>query len=308
MGKQSGKQSSCDVLLEGGYFTDLVFTGLPEFPRLSHEIYSKDFHLLPGGAFNSAVAMRRLGIQVAWPCSFGSDPFSQYVKQNALEENINPAFFTDLDEPSLHITVAFSFNEERAFLSYSDEYADIQFLKLLKDLKPTWLLISHLAVGSRYEELFRTARKQGTRVYMDCQAHNNTTNEPDVEKALHLVDVFSPNEEEAKRLTESENAEEALEKLSSLIPLVIIKLGKRGCVYRQGKETGHIPGIKVKVADTTGAGDNFDSGFLCGQIRGFSLEDSLRMANICGALSTQGYGGTSTSPTFNQVKRFLENL
>ena len=58
-----------------------------------------------------------------------------------------------------------------------------------------------------------------------------------------------------------------------------------------------MPGIHVQVVDTTGAGDNFNCGFLCGQVRGFSLADSLRMGNICGGLSTQGYGGTTTSPT-----------
>ncbi len=304
---QLGGRSSCDVLLEGGYFSDLIFTGLSEFPRLGHEIYSKDFHLLPGGAFNSAIALCRLGLKTAWPCCFGSDPFSQFVKQHAVEEGIDPAFFTDLDEPSLHITVAFSFNEERAFLSYSDEYADIQFLELLMNLRPAWLMISHLAFSEAYTELFSVARKQDTLIYMDCQAHNNSIDDPQVEHALRQVDVFSPNLEEARRLTGCESAEEALEKLAQIVPLVIIKLGKDGCVCRQGEQTLRIPGLKVQVLDTTGAGDNFDSGFICGQIRGFTLEDSLRMANICGALSTQGYGGTSTSPTFNQVKRFLED-
>ena len=301
------RDHACDVLLEGGYFSDLVFTGLPDFPRLGHEIYSDEFHLLPGGAFISAVAMRRLGLRVAWPCCFGSDTFSQDVKRHAMEEGLDPAYFVDLDEPSLHITVSFSFNEERAFLSYSDEYADIHLLNLLKDLHPAWLLISHLAFGDEYEKLFTAAHEQGTLVYMDCQAHDQSLANSQIEKTLRQVDVFSPNAEEAKKLTGSESAEGALEKLAQVVPLAIIKLGKDGCICRQGERSLCVPALQVQVVDTTGAGDNFDSGFLCGQLRDFSLEDSLRMANICGSLSTRGYGGTSTSPTFNQVKRFLED-
>jgi sugar/nucleoside kinase (ribokinase family) len=89
---------------------------------------------------------------------------------------------------------------------------------------------------------------------------------------------------------------------------VIIKQGAEGCLCRKPDgDLLQVPGIQVRVTDTTGAGDNFNCGFICGQSRGFSLLDSLRMANICGGLSTQGSGGTATSPTFNQVKRFLEN-
>lgn len=303
---ENEKHRVCDVLLEGGYFCDLVFTELPEFPRLGHEIYSKDFHLIPGGAFNSAVALHRLGLKTAWPCCFGSDPFSQYVKQNAIQEGIDPTYFDDLDEPSLHITVAFSFDEERAFLSYSDDSPDLPLLKMLKELHPAWLFISHLAYGEEYEALFAAARAVGTKIYMDCQAHDRNLSDALVVKTLRQVDVFSPNVEEARKLTGMEKAEDALAALAELVPLAIIKMGKDGCLCQQGRELVHVPGIPIHVIDTTGAGDNFDSGFLCGQIRGYSLEDSLRIANICGGLSTQGYGGTSTSPTYNQVKRFLE--
>jgi sugar/nucleoside kinase (ribokinase family) len=295
-----------DVLLDGGYFNDLVFTGLPELPRLGHEVYSKDFHLLPGGAYNSAVAMRRLGLRVAWPCHFGSDPFSQYVKEHAIAEKVDPSFFTQMDQSALHLTVAFSFDEERAFLSYSDDYPDEPLANLLNELKPAWFLVSHLAHGQQYEALFRKAHALGTKVYMDCQAHDQSLDDPHVRKALSLTDVFSPNAEEAMKLTGCEHIEDALEVLAQQVPVVIIKLGKEGCVCRCGEQELRIPSMQVEVADTTGAGDNFDSGFLCGQIREFSLADSLRMANICGALSVQGYGGTTTSPTYNQVKRFLE--
>jgi sugar/nucleoside kinase (ribokinase family) len=59
------------------------------------------------------------------------------------------------------------------------------------------------------------------------------------------------------------------------------------------------------VVDTTGAGDNFNSGFLFGQINGFSLANSLRIANICGGLSVEGFGGASTSPTREQALALL---
>lgn len=296
------------VLLDGGYFSDLVFTGLPEFPRLGHEIYSQEFHVLPGGAYNTAVALQRLGLKTAWPCRFGSDPFSQYVKEHALAEGLDPACFTQVDEPSLQITVAFSIDSERAFLSYSDPLPPMPLLEWERKLRPDWLCVSHLAHGGTYLELFATAHELGTRVFMDCQAHNHTLADAGIKDTLRQVDVFAPNAEEARRLTGQKDCEAALEMLAELVPLVIIKMGAEGCICRQGDLELRVPGIHVQVVDTTGAGDNFNCGFLCGQVRGFSLADSLRMGNICGGLSTQGYGGTTTSPTFNELKHFLESF
>ncbi len=302
------QESACDVLLDGGYFSDLVFTGLPEFPRLGHEIYARDFHLMPGGAYNTAVALQRLGLKTAWPCRFGADPFSQYVKEHAIAEGLDPAYFLATDDPSMNITVAFSFDSERAFLSYSDPVPPVPLLDWLNRLQPAWLCMSHLAYGQSFLELFAAAHDLGTRVFMDCQAHNHTLADAGVRETLRQVDVFAPNAEEARRLTGLSDCEAALEMLAELVPLVIIKMGPDGCICRQGDLELCVPGIHVQVVDTTGAGDNFNCGFLCGQVRSFSLADSLRMGNICGGLSTQGYGGTTTSPTFNQLKHFLDSL
>jgi sugar/nucleoside kinase (ribokinase family) len=299
--------SKFDVLLDGGYFSDLVFTGLPEFPRLGHEVYARKFTLAPGGAYNTAVALHRLRLSVAWPCRFGMDPFSQFVNDSALREGLDGSFFETNAHSSLHITAAFSFEKERAFLSYSDPQEHLPLLKLLKRTRPDWLCLTRLSFGSEYEALLRAAHNLGTKIFMDCQAHHQRISDPQIQAALRNVDVFAPNEEEACQLTGEAEAGKAAQVLSAYAPLVIVKRGSQGCLcLRQENETLNVPGIRVQAVDTTGAGDNFNCGFLCGCIRGFSLLDSLRMGNICGGLSTQGSGGTATSPTFNQVKHFLD--
>lgn len=281
-----------DVLLVGRYFCDLVFTHLPEFPRLGHEVYSREFHLVPGGVFTPAVTLTRLGLRTAWPCEFGSDPFSQFVKNETLKAGVDDTFFTQLDAPSLRITVAFSFGKERAFLSYMDPLPEIPTADIIRKTKPRWVYITHLMVGEEQQTIVQAAREMGAKVYMDCQAHNTSLDDQATREAIGKVDVFSPNRSEALALTGENDIETALGKLSNLAETVIIKDGADGCICSHNGEVFILPGIEVEVVDTTGAGDNFNCGFIFGQNKGYSLEESLRIGNICGGLSVATIGGS----------------
>jgi sugar/nucleoside kinase (ribokinase family) len=285
------KEKQYDVLVVGRYFCDLIFTQLPEFPRLGHEVYSREFHLVPGGVFTPAVTLTRLGLRAAWPCDFGSDPFSQFVKSEALKAGVDSAYFSQSDQPSLRITVAFSFGEERAFLSYTDPLPEIPYAEIIRQTSPKWVYITHLMTGEAQKKITGAAREAGARVYMDCQAHHTTISDPDTRAALSRVDVFTPNRAEALALTGEENIEKALDTLRALTKTVIIKDGGNGCLCGYPGGTIRSPAMKVKVLDTTGAGDNFNCGFIYGQIRGYPLKESLRIGNICGGLSTEVIGG-----------------
>jgi len=67
------------------------------------------------------------------------------------------------------------------------------------------------------------------------------------------------------------------------------------------------PAFPVDVVDTTGAGDSFNAGFIHAYVfQGLPLQEALRFANACGALSATGVGGTAAQPTLEQVRAFLE--
>jgi len=59
------------------------------------------------------------------------------------------------------------------------------------------------------------------------------------------------------------------------------------------------------VTDTVGAGDSFDAGFLYGVLNGWSLEKSLQLGCVCGALSTRSSGGTDGQPAIEQALAWL---
>jgi 2-dehydro-3-deoxygluconokinase len=53
----------------------------------------------------------------------------------------------------------------------------------------------------------------------------------------------------------------------------------------------------VEPVDVVGAGDAFVAGFLSGQLRGWSTEDCLRLANACGACAATVSGDAESMPT-----------
>jgi sugar/nucleoside kinase (ribokinase family) len=64
-------------------------------------------------------------------------------------------------------------------------------------------------------------------------------------------------------------------------------------------------GFKIKVMDTTGAGDVFHAGFIYGLLRNWEAGEILRFANAVAALKCREMGGRKGIPTLTEVQRFL---
>ncbi len=279
-----------DLLIEGSYFCDLIFTGLPCIPTLGTEVFGTGFDALAGGSFNTVLALHRLGLHVGWACDFGNDLFSQYVLGLVRAEGIDEGLIRVHDHPVRRISASMSFPHDRAFISYVDPEPEPPLAPIVRESRPRVLLLPHLHLNATHAELCAAAHEVGAVVYMDCQYNNSTLDDPVVEAAIRAVDIFSPNESEALRLTGAATVEEALRRLSSLARMAIIKQGAQGAILQTGDRVIQMPGITVEVFDTTGAGDCFNAGFLYGYLRGEPLETCLRCGNICGALSTTARG------------------
>lgn len=302
---ESNLAATYDILLEGGYFCDLIFTGLPEMPRLGAEIVGTGFEMIPGASFYYALAFKRLGLRLGWSCDFGNDLFSRFVLEAARREGIDDSLFRVHDFPLRCLTVSLSFPGERGFVTYADETAGPSLVSLVRQYRPACVLLGGLAFGPDHLELAAAAHEVGALVYMDCQSHQATLENPQVVESLRAVDIFAPNEGEALELTGATTLTSALDRLAGLTRLVIIKRGGRGAIARTGPQVTWAPGLNVEVFDTTGAGDCFNAGFLYGYLRGETLETCLKYGNICGGLSTTNHGAAAV-PTAAEIEAWLQ--
>ena len=298
--------SHCDVLVLGEYFCDLIFTGLPEPPRLGADLFSQGFEMAPGGSgYIMTAALHRLGVRARWMAQFGSDLFSQFVLKEAQQEGLDSSLFQLYDQPLRCLSASFSFTHDRGFISYWDPFPEYRPEAIIVEQRPRWVVNAPFDSLEDCRALLDLIHTHGGRVYVDCQYTTLTLDVPGLADILRRVDVFAPNQSEACQLTGEEQPAKAAARLASYCPLVVVKAGGQGAYAQSGERAWYSPALPVEVADTTGAGDSFNAGFLAGMIWGEPVETCLRYGNICGGLSVTQRGGASATPTLEELRKYI---
>jgi len=299
-----------DIFLPGDYFFDLIYTDLPAFPMLGREIYSQGIIATGGAMFITATSLRRLGVRTGWAACFGNDYYSRYVRHLAEQEQIDLALATDVDAPYRRITTSIPYQGERAFLTYVDPSPidqDAFWLDAMRRCEFKHLHIGGLMNVERLTPLVQEARAHGATISMDCQDSPNLPHICSWPHLLSLIDIFIPNAREALLVSETSAVDAALKQLMEWVEIVVVKDGANGAWLGSEGTITHVPAINAgPVADTTGAGDCFNAGFLLGYVvEKQPLAVCARYGNICGGLSVTQVGGATAAPTIDQLRDWL---
>jgi len=229
----------------------------------------------------------------------GEDELGELALARLAESGVNvEKVRRSKDGLSTGITIILQRAKWRNMVTYSGTIAALKFedldLGYLADSRHFHLSSYYLQLGllPNIAELFKYLKLAGLTVSLDTNDDPENQWGHGLWQALEYVDVFFPNESEAKRITGATTMEEALAKLSKIVPVVAIKLGAQGSIAQRGSERVAAPGLKVDLVDAVGAGDSFDAGFLHQFVRGADLGTCLKSANAAGALSTTRTGGT----------------
>ena len=115
---------------------------------------------------------------------------------------------------------------------------------------------------------------------------------PLIERCL----VFFPNEHEVRILTGKNYIEGSQILLKKGVKIVAVKLGSRGCYVTDGKEQHIIEPFRVKVVDSTGAGDAFCAGFIYGLIKNMTLRECGVLGNFVASRTLMKMGARNGLP------------
>ncbi len=158
---------SYDVIVVGDYCLDLIFTGMPKFPELGIEVIGSGFEMVPGGTYNPAICMHRLGLKVGWAGDFGNDDFSRMILERAKIEGMDSSLFIHHARPMRRITVVASYPEDRAFLAYYDaDPAIAAGVKALASASARAVYIPGVYYGTPFDAGLVLIRRQASNPFM----------------------------------------------------------------------------------------------------------------------------------------------
>jgi sugar/nucleoside kinase (ribokinase family) len=211
------------------------------------------------------------------------------------------------DRDLAEVSVGLSFPHDRTYITWDAARGWAHRTVQLDDLRSYRVrcLFTHVALD---HAVFAEARAQHIPICVDAFWSPEFLTSRAVWDAIAQADVFMPNLIEAYAITGTNTPEAALDALARHAPMVALKLGERGAMGSVEGVSYRVPALPVRSVDTTGAGDNFDAGFMYGLMQGLPFEQCLRCAVVAGSLSTLAPGGVAGSPDEPALLRGLEEL
>lgn len=298
-GLQAGEPGA-KVHVVGPVFLDLVFSGLAVAPRPGAEVRSEELGISPGGVANMAVALARLGTDVALSSVFAEDAFGQYLWSTLVDEGIDLTWSARVADWHTPVTTSFAVARERGMVTY-EEPSPLDPADLLPQGYRARAIVLSLS-GTDAARLGRM-RQVAPMVFADIGWEDEGQGRPDLGACLAEVDVFLPNAAEAMAYSRTASVEEAAARLAGDGPLVVVKDGANGSLALGPGMAGPVraAAVKVDARDTTGAGDVFDAGFVYATLAGWPLAQRLRFANLCAAESVKLVGGSLSAPCWRDL-------
>ena len=300
------------ILVIGELNVDIVVTGLRSAPAMGGEILAEGCELTLGSASAIFVAgLTRLGHDVTFVSQVGRDYFGDFCLRSLQQLGVATRNVVRKADEKTGVTIALSGKRDRALVTHPGAVAtltaDCVDGRLLKRHNHLHLTSYYLqkALQPSFADIFRSARELGLTTSFDPNSDPSNKWDASIERVLKLTDVLLLNDREALSLTRSRTVKAALKVLGTKVKCVAIKRGSRGAVAVAAGLTATHSGFSITAADTTGAGDSFDAGFLSAYLRHASLAECLKIGNACGALSATRIGGTAGQPTEAELKEFL---
>jgi len=283
------------VTVMGGVQVDVVVTPVQELPPPGETLLVDAMGVRVGGAgANAALALVDAGVRPRLLGCLGDDRLGHWMAEQldvfglAGDLHLQAGAATGL-------TVACEApGRDRTFLTFLGVNASWDGEMLPADAGKTENLLvcdyfcAPAMRGAPTRELLGRARAAGARTFFDTAWDPggwDAGTRREVLDVLPSVDVFLPNEAEARSLTDEADAAVAARRLQKTSGgWVIVKLGARGCLAAgpSGAELA-VAAEPVEVLDSTGAGDAFNAGLIAALARGESWTVALGEATALAA-------------------------
>jgi ribokinase len=291
-----------DVVGFGALNVDLLFK-VNRLARAEEESFIQDYTEACGGsAANTTVGLARLGCKVGFIGKVASDREGKLQLDCFSAEGVDTNGIIKAEQGKSGAVLGFVDKKgARALYINSGVNDTIKFEEIKPDYASQAKFL-HLTsfVGEKslqtQKQLLNTLPSD-VKVSFDPGAVYARKGYSAIEPIIKKTYVLMPNSFELEQLTgESDYCKGADFMIGRGVKIVAVKLGSAGCYVTDGRERLRIEPFKVKVVDTTGAGDAFCAGFLYGLIKNKSLSECGRLANFVASRCIMEMGARAGLP------------
>ena len=304
-------QNAGSLVVLGSINADHILN-LQSFPTPGETVTGNHYQVAFGGkGANQAVAAGRSGANIAFIACTGDDSIGESVRQQLATDNIDITPVSVIKGESTGVALIFVNGEgenvigihagANAALSVEQVEAEKARIAgaqaLLMQLESP--LESVLAAA-------KIAHQHQTTVVLNPAPARDLPDE-----LLSLIDIITPNETEAEKLTgiRVENDDDAAKAARVLhekgIGIVMITLGSRGVWVSHDGQGRRVPGFKVQAVDTIAAGDTFNGAFVTALLEGTALDEAIRFAHAAAAIAVTRKGAQPSVPWREEIDEFL---
>lgn len=301
------------ITVIGSLNMDLV-VNTPKVPSIGETLLGSGFMTVPGGkGANQAVAAARLGGQVSMIGCVGNDIFGKDLIKNLQDNRVDVKSVKIVDESSTGVAMIVVENGDNFIIV--DPGANFRITPQMIDsiemlIKSSYIIMLQLEIPyDIVDYAVNMAYQNNVKVLLNPAPARRLSDE-----LLSKVDIFTPNELECEMITgipikSVEDAKTAVEYLRNKgIGNVIITMGKNGVVYNSGDSIIHKPVPKVKVMDTTAAGDSFSGAVAVALTESESIDEAVDFGNKVGTLTVMKKGAQISLPSRLDVDEFEKTV
>lgn len=285
---------------------------LESFPAPGETVTGNQYQVAFGGkGANQAVAAGRSGANIAFIACTGDDDTGERVRKQLANDNIDIAPVSVVAGESTGVALIFVNAEGENVIGI---HAGANAALTTERVEAQRTIIGEaeallMQLESPVESVLAAAKiahENHTTVVLNPAPARVLSDE-----LLALVDIITPNETEAEKLTgiRVENDDDAARAARALhdkgIGTVIITLGSRGVWASVNGEGRRVPGFKVKAIDTIAAGDTFNGALVTALLEGKRMDDAIRFAHAAAAIAVTRKGAQPSVPWRKEIDEFL---
>lgn len=269
---------------------------------------------LGGSTANTMRAMARLGVDVGYIGKVGKDSTGRFFEAALENLDIEPYLFYG-EQRSGRCLALVSPDGERTMVTFLGAALEVAQEEITAGIFDGYdcLYVEGYQVQNRDVILHtvKTAKEAGLQVAIDLASYNVVLENKEFLHDLvrNYIDIVFANEQEAEAFTGESEPVNALEAISKMCDLAVVKIGTRGAYIKNNGEVIHI-GIMAaaKRVDTTGAGDFYAAGFLAGLCQGLTLRQCGTIGAITAGKVIEVVGTTFGEDAWQEVFTLVEKV